>query len=113
MFVALQDKLAMPWHDPVSMGMNPRSTLDEPELRIPAATEELFLHRPYDADGKPRVGAHAKPTTHDQNKLISKKFKAVPSTQVHFHSRARGVCVCVCVALVMPPRRSCGTARPP
>lgn len=72
----------MPWHDPVSLGLNPKATLDEPELPIPPAREELWLERPYDADGKLKVGKHGKQHVHDQNKLIAKKYKAQPTTQV-------------------------------
>ena len=71
----------MPWHDPKSLGMNPKAGLVEPDLPMPKATEELWLVHPYDGDGKPRVGHGAAPHVHDQNKLIAKKFKAVPSTQ--------------------------------
>ena len=78
----------MPWHDPVSLGMNPKASLDEPDLPAPAATEELWLQRPYDGDGKPRFGHSSKPYVHDQNKLIRKKFKAEPSTQASIRQDA-------------------------
>jgi hypothetical protein len=43
---ATQEKQASPWDDPVSLGMNPRASLDEPALVAPPSTEvRLVVHR--------------------------------------------------------------------
>ena len=66
----------------VDIGIDPRSGLDEPFLRIPKQVDPLWLEHPLDPDGADSGGGHKRSRVKgDENRLIKKKFKSKPSTQ--------------------------------
>ena len=62
---------------------DPKGALPEPTLRMPRATEGLWLQQPMTADGRPAGPSAAGGRNPKTNplKLHSKKFKGAPSTQ--------------------------------
>lgn len=72
--------------DPIDIGIDPREGLRSPRLRVPTDPEPLWLERPIEDDADNNTGAnggrrHHRAKTHDENKLIKRKFKPEPSTQ--------------------------------
>ena len=66
----------------VDIGIDPRSGLDEPFLRIPNHVDPLWLEHPLDPDGADGGVVHKRSRVKgDENRLIKKKFKSKPSTQ--------------------------------
>ncbi|GBG28496.1 Cilia- and flagella-associated protein 65 [Hondaea fermentalgiana] len=74
--------------DPINIGLDPREGLRSPRLRVPAEPEPLWLERPLDDDGAAGDGNGAsggrrrhRGKTHDENRLIKRKFKDAPTSQ--------------------------------